>query len=243
MQLSGAAEPSLRRSLPLTVREVVVERMDAGGVARRILNRASLLIEPGIVLAVTGPSGAGKTTLLHAIAGLVIPDHGTVSWGDRTITSLSEGERDRWRRNTVGLVFQDFQLLEELGVLENILLPARFDHWRTPRALIERAMMLAERVGLDHRARRVSALSRGEQQRVAIARALVREPQLILADEPTASLDSANGSRIAELLIESARRTQASIVLISHDGDVLRRADRVHQLVAGELDPTLAASS
>lgn len=81
MQLSGAAEPSLRRSLPLTVREVVVERTDAGGSARRILNRASLLIEPGMVLAVTGPSGAGKTTLLHAIAGLVIPDDGTVSWG------------------------------------------------------------------------------------------------------------------------------------------------------------------
>ena len=243
MQLSGAAEPSLRRSLPLTVREVVVERMDAGDIARRILNRISLLIEPGIVLAVTGPSGAGKTTLLHAIAGLVIPDDGTVSWGDRTITSLSEGERDRWRRNTVGLVFQDFQLVGELGVLENILLPARFDRWRTPRALIDRAIMLADRVGLDHRARRVSALSRGEQQRVAIARALVREPQLILADEPTASLDSTNGAQIAELLIESARRTQASILLISHDRDVLRRADRVYQLVAGELGPAPAAAS
>lgn len=102
--------------------------------------------------------------------------------------------------------------------------------------------MLADRLGLDHRARRVSALSRGAQQRVAIARALVREPKL-LADEPTASLDSTNGVRIAELLIESARRTQASILRISHDSDVLRRADRVHQLVAGALGPALAASS
>jgi putative ABC transport system ATP-binding protein len=235
MQPSGAAEPAVRRPPPLTLAELVVERREASQAARRILNRVSFVVEPGAVVAVTGPSGAGKTTLLHAIAGLVKPDTGTVSWGDLDVTALSEAERDRWRRNTVGLVFQDFQLLAELGVLENILLPARFDHWRTTRALVERAAMLAARVGLDHRGLRASALSRGEQQRVAIARALMRDPQLILADEPTASLDSESSARVVDLLIESAGEAQASVLLVSHDAALLERASHVHRLDAGEL--------
>ncbi len=212
-----------------------MKRREAAQAARRILDRVSFVVEPGAVVAVTGPSGAGKTTLLHAIAGLVKPDTGTVSWGDLDVTALSEVERDRWRRNAVGLVFQDFQLLSEVGVLENILLPARFDHWRTPRALVERAAMLAARVGLDRRDLRAGALSRGEQQRVAIARALMRDPQLILADEPTASLDPESSARVVELLIESAREAQASVLLISHDAAVLERASRVYRLAAGGL--------
>ena len=212
-----------------------MERRDASQAARRILNRISFVVEPGAVVAITGPSGAGKTTLLHAVAGLVKPDTGTVSWGDLDVTALSEAGRDRWRRNTVGLVFQDFHLLAELGVLENILLPARFDHWRTPRALAERAAMLAAWVGLDRSGPRASALSRGEQQRVAIARALMRNPRLILADEPTASLDSESSARVVDLLVESAREAQASVLLVSHDDALLERADRVHRLDAGEL--------
>lgn len=212
-----------------------MERREASQAARRILDGVSFVVEPGAVVAVTGPSGAGKTTLLHAVAGLVKPEAGTVSWGDLAVTALPETGRDRWRRNTVGLVFQDFQLFAELGVLENILLPARFDHWRTPRALAERAAMLAARVGLDHRRPRASALSRGEQQRVAIARALMRDPQLILADEPTASLDSESSTRVADLLIEAARETAATILLVSHDKALLERASRVHRLDAGAL--------
>jgi putative ABC transport system ATP-binding protein len=219
----------------LTIAELVVERREASQAARRILNRVSFVVEPGAVVAVTGPSGAGKTTLLHAVGGLAKPDVGKVSWGDLDVTALPEAGRDRWRRDTVGLVFQDFQLLAELGVLENILLPARFDHWRTPQVLVERAAMLAARVGLDRRGLRASALSRGEQQRVAIARALMRDPQLILADEPTASLDSESSARVTDLLIESARETQASILLVSHDKALLKRASRVHRLDAGAL--------
>jgi len=213
----------------------VVERAEAGRPAGRILDRVSLTIEPGAVVAVTGPSGAGKTTLLHAIAGIVKPDAGTVSWGPLELTALPEAARDRWRRDTVGLVFQDFQLLAELGVLDNVLLPARFDRWRMPHALIERAAKLTAQVGLDDRKLRASALSRGEQQRLAIARALLRAPQLILADEPTASLDPENGARVADLLIESARDSKASVLLVSHDGSLLARADRVCRLDAGKL--------
>jgi ABC-type lipoprotein export system ATPase subunit len=237
MRASGAAEPAVRRPPPLAITGLVVERSEASRPSRRILDRVSFVVEPGAIVALTGPSGAGKTTLLHAVAGLVSPDAGTVSWGDLDITALPEAGRDRWRRDSVGLVFQDFQLLAELGVLENILLPVRFDHWRMPRAAVERAEQLASRVGLDPRGPRAGTLSRGEQQRLAIARALMRSPQLILADEPTASLDADNSARIADLLIETTRETEASILLVSHDDDLLERAGRVHRLEGGGMRP------
>lgn len=233
MRASGAAEPAVRRPPRLAITDLVVERGEASRPVRRLLDRVSFVVEPGAVVALTGPSGAGKTTLLHAVAGLVSPDAGMVSWGDLDVTALREAGRDRWRRDSVGLVFQDFQLLVELGVLENILLPIRFDHWRMPRAAVERAEQLAARVGLDPRGPRAGTLSRGEQQRLAIARALMRSPQLILADEPTASLDADNSVRIADLLIETSRETEASILLVSHDTDLLGRADCVHRLDGG----------
>ena len=228
MPPSGEAESIGPSTLAIT--NLVVERP-----GRRILDGTSFTIEAGAAVAVTGPSGAGKTTLLHAVAGLVVPEAGTVSWGDLDITSLPEAGRDRWRRDNVGLVFQDFQLLAELTVLENVLLPIRFDHWRTPRSSVERAERLAARVGLDPRGPRAGKLSRGEQQRLAIARALMRTPRFILADEPTASLDAENSARIADLLFEASRETQASLLLISHDAGLLARASRVHRLDAGVL--------
>jgi ABC-type lipoprotein export system ATPase subunit len=233
MQASGATEPAIHLPPRLTIADLSVERGDAG----RILDRVSVVVEPGAVVAVTGPSGAGKTTLLHAIAGLVKPDGGSVAWGGLDVTGLSEAARDRWRLDTVGLVFQDFQLFAELDVLDNILLPVRFDHSRTPRAFIDRAAALAARVGLERRRLSAGKLSRGEQQRVAIARALVRAPQLILADEPTASLDPVNGARVADLLIETAREAGASIVVVSHDPVLLERAGLVYCLESGKLEP------
>ena len=235
MPISGAAEPRTRPRL--TVTDLVVERVEAGRVAGRILDCASLIVEPGAVVAVTGPSGAGKTTLLHVIAGLVKPGAGLVAWGGLDITALSEAARDRWRRDTVGLVFQDFQLLAELGVVDNILLPARFDRWRTPPALRERAASLATRVGLDRGRQRTSVLSRGEQQRVAIARALMRGPALILADEPTASLDADNGARVADLMIEAAGRAGASVLVVSHDAGAAGESASIGWRPAGSARP------
>jgi putative ABC transport system ATP-binding protein len=213
----------------LTLGGLTVERRDAN-VTRRILDAVSLAVEPGAVVAVTGPSGAGKTTLLHAAAGLLRPDAGSVRWGELEVTGLGEAARDRWRRDSVGLVLQDFQLIAELDVLENILLPVRFDHWRATSAMIERADRLAARVGLDGRRTRAANLSRGEQQRVAIARALMRQPRLIVADEPTASLDADNGARVVDLLLDCAREAQASVLVASHDVRLLDRATRVHRL-------------
>jgi putative ABC transport system ATP-binding protein len=237
MPASGAAEQAVLRTPTLAVTDLVVERHEGSRPARTILDRIDLVVDPGTVVGITGASGAGKTTLLHAIAGLLMPKAGSVSWGGLDVTALPEAARDRWRRDTIGLVFQDFQLLPELGVIENLLLPIRFDHWRTPRAMVERATMLAARVGLAERAARAATLSRGEQQRLAIARALMRRPGLILADEPTASLDADNANRVGALLIDCARESDASIVLVCHDAALLARAQRRYRLKDGKLRP------
>jgi putative ABC transport system ATP-binding protein len=220
----------------LQVSDLVVDRRDTGPSTGVILDGIELALAPGKTAAVTGPSGAGKTTLLHVIAGLARPDRGSVRWGDVEIAALSEGARDRWRRDTVGLVFQDFHLIPELGVLDNILLPLSFDRWRTPAPMRALAGDLARRVGLgDRRTTRAGALSRGEQQRAAVARALIRRPTLLLADEPTASLDPDNGKRIADLLLSVAAEAGASLLVVSHDHALLDRVERIFRLDAGRL--------
>lgn len=227
----------------LALQGVTVTVAEAGRL-NRILDVPNLVVAPGEALGVAGPSGAGKTSLLHAIAGLVAPSSGHVSWGETVTSTLSETARDRWRRETVGLVFQDFALVPELDVLGNILIPATFDHWRTPPDLARRALALAERVGLNASLkRRVALLSRGEQQRVAIARALLRQPALVLADEPSASLDAENGALVADLLIEVVRERGATLIVVSHDELLLGRLDRVIRFAAGRpVEPRMAAA-
>ena len=226
----GAAAPSR-----LSVEGLGVDRIEAGRVAGAILSDIQFVLEPGATAAVTGPSGAGKTTLLYAVAGLVRPDRGGVHWGGNDIAAWPERRRDRWRRDAVGLVFQDFQLFPELGVVDNILLPTRFDRVRSPAALRERAHALAERVGVAAVTARAGALSRGEQQRVAVARALIRRPALLLADEPTASLDPENGARVADILLEMAGETRATLLIASHDPALLARVGTIYRLEAGRL--------
>ena len=226
----------------LAVERVAVDVAEPAGGATRILDIETLVAAPGEQVGITGPSGAGKTTLLHVIAGLVVPAAGRVRWRDDDLGRLSETARDRWRRATVGLVFQDFALVPELDALSNILLPASFDHWRTPAALVDAARALTERVGLAATRRRVQLLSRGEQQRVAVARALLRRPALILADEPTASLDAETGGRVGDLLVGLARERRATLVAVSHDPGLLGRLDRVVRLAGGRLQRSEAAT-
>lgn len=219
----------------LRVDALTVERTRKDRTAIAILDSVSLTLAPGETAAVTGPSGAGKTTLLHALAGLRRPDTGTIRWGDQNLWRWSERQRDRWRRDAVGFVFQDFQLFPELGVLDNILLPTRFDHWRTAQSLRERSRALAEQAGIATLTARAGSLSRGEQQRIAVARALIRRPALLLADEPTASLDRDNGSRVVDLLLGLAQEIDASVLIVSHDAAVLARVGTVYRLEAGHL--------
>ena len=185
---------------------------------------------PGEVAAVIGPSGSGKTTLVHLFAGILVPDRGTVSVGGVRIDSLGDAQRRRERARNVGLVFQEFELLDYLDALDNILVPLRVrgadcDELRAGRA---RAEALAASVGIaDLLGRPPARLSQGERQRVAIARALVTDPALVLCDEPTGNLDPESASRAVELLIDESRRRDAALLMVTHDHGLLGRFDRV----------------
>jgi len=181
------------------------------------LDLPHLAVAAGSSLAVTGPSGAGKSTFINVITGLERPSHGLVAWQGQDIARLSEAARDRWRARHIGLVMQDFHLFPGLDALENVLLPARFRHLRLPPVLRARAEELLHRVGLTATARGIETFSRGEMQRVAIARALLSGPGVIVADEPTASLDAESGAAVCELLTTLARDEGATLIAVTHD--------------------------
>jgi putative ABC transport system ATP-binding protein len=187
---------------------------------------------------ITGPSGSGKTSLLYVLAGIERPQYGSVRWGDTEVTKLAEADRDRWRREHVGMVFQDFHLLSGMTVMQNVLLANTFDHARTTFPLKDRARWLLTRVGLRGGLQRVETLSRGEMQRVAVARALLLKPAIVLADEPTASLDGANGQCVTDLLLELCDESRSTLLVVSHDPAVLRRLGMVHTLMGGRLMPS-----
>ena len=180
-------------------------------------------------LAVIGPSGSGKTTLLNLIAGILEPQKGAVNVGETQISALSESDRRDFRIRSVGLVFQDFDLIEYLNVMDNILHPYRITRALKLNASVRaRAVDLAEQMGIgDKLKRRVNDLSQGEKQRAAICRALLPEPELILADEATGNLDPENKIRILELLFDSIKKRGATLIAVTHDHELLQHFDRV----------------
>lgn len=186
-------------------------------------------------LAVVGPSGVGKTTLLHIAGGILTPSRGSVEVCGRELTALSSSARAAFRLEHVGLIFQFAELLDELTVVENVSLPLRL--LRRSRAAAETAAQhWLDRVGLSTRGSdRPAALSGGEMQRVAVARALAHEPALVLADEPTGSLDSANAQAVTDLLVEQCALLGAGLVMVTHDLVVAGRADRIAELQGGLL--------
>jgi putative ABC transport system ATP-binding protein len=196
---------------------------------------AALHLPAGGSLGIRGPSGAGKTTLFNCLAGIERPTAGSIRWDGTDICAQSEAQRDRWRHRSLGLVFQEFHLIDGLGGLDNVLLPASFDRWRPDDKLRRRAGELLDRVGIAEPHRLAAQLSRGERQRVAIARALLFAPPAVMADEPTASLDPDNRHVIADLLVSTVREAGASLLVISHELDLLARLDRCMELRDGEL--------
>ncbi len=206
----------------------------AGEDGRQALQDVDLEMAAGEFLCVMGPSGSGKSTLLNLMAGLDRPTRGSVVVDGTDLGRLSESKLARYRRRQVGLVFQFFNLLNTITVLDNVLLPAQLKGGR--RGSAKRAMELLERLGMDAKADHFPAtLSGGESQRVAIARALVNKPALLLADEPTGALDSRNGEQVMDLLAELNADGQ-TIVMVTHDAEIAgQRASRIVRLRDGRV--------
>ncbi len=194
-----------------------------------------LVIEPGEAVACIGPSGCGKTTLLRLLTGQLAPEEGTVSLAGRPLSTLGEQARRARRLREVGLVFQDFGLLDYLSVRENLLLPFRL----SPQLQLDgtarsRAQELAEATGLTGLlGRKPARLSQGERQRVALCRALITDPGLVVADEPTGNLDPATAETALDLLFERVRDRGATLLVVTHDHGMLQRFDRVLDLAGG----------
>jgi putative ABC transport system ATP-binding protein len=188
-------------------------------------------------VALTGPSGSGKTTLAYLLTGIEPVQEGSVRWGGVELRGLSERERDRWRREHVGFVFQDFHLVPGLTIEGNVLVTCWFRQLRPTPAEQERALALLDGFGVPRAGRRVTDLSRGEQQRVAIARAMLRQPPILVADEPTASLDATAGAKVIELLLAAARESGATLLAVTHDPALIEAVDRVLRLERGRLIP------
>ena len=182
-----------------------------------------LLVARGDQIGVIGPSGSGKTTLLHLIAGILLPERGEIEADGVSITGMGDSARRDFRIRRLGLVFQEFALLEHLSVLDNVLLPYRI----TPSLRLD-ADAVIERGGVTGQAaRRVTRLSQGERQRGAVCRALATEPVLLLADEPTGNLDPANKFRVLDILRDYAAERGATLLTVTHDHDLLGRFSRV----------------
>lgn len=208
-----------------------------GGQARPVLKGVNADFHPGEFTAIRGRSGSGKTTLLNLIAGLDEPTAGDIHYGDVNLTNLSPKERTLFRREHIGFVFQFFNLIPTLKVLENILLPAELASRKTEDVEL-RAYELLERVGLQGRAADFpDILSGGEQQRVAIARAVLLEPTVILADEPTGNLDRSTGAEVLQLLNDVRRDFQTTLIMVTHSHSLADQADRILGIDNGLLAP------
>ena len=203
------------------------------GEAPAAIDIAGLTVPTGEFAVITGPSGSGKSTLLYLLSGLLLGAQGCIAWDGVDIAGLSEVRRDTWRRQHAGFVFQNFNLIEEMSALENVVVAAHFSAfsagiWR------ERARLLLEQFGIPAGTRSVSTYSRGEQQRIALARALLFDPPILFADEPSASLDTDNALALRAQL-EAVVATGKTVLVVSHDPILIEAAQRVIRLDHGRL--------
>lgn len=211
--------------------DVMVEHRGAAGVVRA-LNPVSLAIEGGTSVAVMGPSGCGKSTLLGLLAGLALPTSGTVSIGSATLSELDERRRVRFRRQSLGMVYQADNLLPHLTVEENTGLQLAIrDGQAGPGSRAQVAQVL-DRLGIGNLASRLpDQLSGGQRQRAAVARAMIHRPSVVLADEPTGALDAVTGHAVIKLLVEVQRELGATLVVVTHDPQIAAHLDRVVELL------------
>lgn len=198
------------------------------------LHDVSMTVKQGEFLAIVGASGSGKSTLLHIMGGVDSPTSGKVIVDGKDITKMTDEQMAVFRRRKIGFVFQAYHLIPVLSVEENITMPILLDHRKPDREYVEHIM---EMLGLtDRRKHLPNQLSGGQQQRTAIARALANHPSLILADEPTGALDSKNGNEVITLLQKSVKELNQTLVLITHNIDLAREADRIIKITDGEIE-------
>ena len=199
------------------------------------VKNVSFKVRKGEFLAIQGHSGSGKTTLLSLLAGLEKISKGKILFNEIDLIKMSEDELALFRRENIGIVFQSFNLIQTLNVVENIALPL-FPTETNKEDMIEKAGKIAMDVGLSHRLTHYpNELSGGEQQRVAIARALINNPKLIFADEPTGNLDSKTGKEIMKLLKELNKEKNLTLIIITHDNEIAKNSDRIIKLKDGEI--------
>ncbi len=200
-----------------------------------VLRGINLKVRAGQILGIIGPSGAGKSTLLHILGTLDRPTHGSIEIDSTDVSALNDAQLAGFRNRSIGFVFQFHQLLPEFTALENVMMPARIGG-QPPEALEERAAGLLAEVGLSHRLdHRPGELSGGEMQRVAVARALMNDPKILLADEPSGNLDQANSRALHELLWALSRRDQRTLIIVTHNKELAKDADKVVEIFDGQI--------
>ncbi len=218
----------------IEVRNVVKTFQTAAGTFNA-LKGVDLNVDGGEFLAVIGKSGSGKSTLINMITGIDRPTSGEVLVGDTAVHTLSEGQMAVWRGKALGIIFQFFQLLPTLTIVENVMLPMDFGNMYTPRERRERAMHLLEQVEMADNAHKLpSAVSGGQQQRVAIARALANDPPILVADEPTGNLDSKTANAVFSMF-ETLVGQGKTILMVTHDNDLAKRVTRAVLVADGEI--------
>ncbi len=207
------------------------------GEAIQVLDRLDLTLAAGETAAIVGPSGCGKSTFLNLLGALDRPTSGSIKIGDQDISSFSEEQAAAFRNHSLGFIFQQQHLLPQLNVLENVLVPRLAGDWQESAADTEkRALNLLETVGLSDRLRHLPwQLSGGEKLRTAVARALINRPKLILADEPTGSLDPASTDTIADLLLDLNRDQGVTLIVVTHNVALARRMGKTYELRGGRL--------
>lgn len=212
----------------LEIRDVKKSFTNPDGTPVHVLDIEEFRAAAGEQVVIIGQSGCGKTTLLHVIAGISRPDSGRVLVDGWDTTVLSEADRDQFRAAKIGYVFQTFNLLPAFSALENVMIGMAFADGRADR---ERALMLLDRVGLSHRlTHKPSQLSVGEQQRVAVARAMANRPKVLLADEPTANVDSGNQQQVIDMLRGACEVENVALLLVTHSPEVAKQFDRIERL-------------
>jgi len=220
----------------LTLTNLIKRYVGPDGSVVPLIDIAQFKLGEGEQTALIGSSGSGKTTLLHLIAGILTPDSGQILFGDLDITKFNEAQRDVFRGQYIGYIFQTHHLLPGFTALENVLLGMSFTGRASDPAWAKR---LLSEVGLSDRLHyKPAKLSVGQQQRVAVARALANRPKVVLADEPTGALDPANAQQVLDLIRNLCKEVQASLILVSHDLDIARQLPR--QLSLGELNRAAA---